>query len=314
MRSLPTFGTALVLCALVTATAFDAADSALFPSEFLPLEETPGLPYEEDFDLWDDSLPVTDTSDFQELPLNLGTMAFNEPHSIVNEIKLPLGLDLFYEDLEVNSIIEWPLDPETMALIGPSSIWDETTSPPDLSLFYEDPDDNILTGFPWDSDTVASTEPPSNWDETSSPLGVNWLYEDPEEDLFAEKLRSDLLELAYCSASEDISAIGKKARFRRRDAPAECKAPTQEPPPTTPPTGGRKPVQSPSWDFNPWRVFQKVRAAEKNPDHNTFCHVYTDGQYPWGVCPNRLSDVRRIVGIPDHWKIYYPQIGKLIDV
>lgn len=154
-----------------------------------------------------------------------------------------------------------------------------------------------------DDDLFQNSGTPLPLDQTGPPLALttlpeNTYFPDPLEDLFQDTNSNNIplfddasfdnFELAGCSASEYLPAIGK-SRFRRRDDPKSC-ANTMTPPAAadTLPGGASDTIPGSTSDRNsPPRSGALARALTVE-DKNSFCATYTQGELPWGLCSSGI--------------------------
>ncbi len=142
------------------------------------------------------------------------------------------------------------------------------------------PDD--LESHPTDSSDVFQ------WDWESSIPHLS------AEDEIVYSPLDDPFELADCSASEEFPIMSRKNRARRQDDPAVCKPPTAvDETPSTDEKIGESPrdrrylpdVLEKNFESNPtdWKAVTNKLWGTQNP----FCHLYTAGVLPYGVCSSQ---------------------------
>ena len=234
------------------------------------------------------SSPLSDDSLIQDTKLLLDPaeqLSHTQPSALLAQGRLPEGSNIYSED--VSGLTTLPLDPTGLSSSDPpgslfdqpTSLFDVTTLPDGSGSYLSDASDSLF------EDDVHTQ---------NDKVDLNSLLDDT--------LLSDSFEVADCSRSESLPAMGRKSRVRRLDGSGTCVNPS-----TTPPTAVDEPSGSVSDKPVDLRdllrlldspIFMEMsRQSKKDKDNNQYCFLYTDGNLPWGVCSSgRPDDQRKVIG------------------
>lgn len=110
-------------------------------------------------------------------------------------------------------------------------------------------------------------------------------------------------QLAACSASSDLTLVGKKSRLRRGQKPQSCPNsasgvgnPADEPGDSTDADDFAQLINN---LLDPESIEMLLRAAAKPNEENLYCYLRTKGEYPIGVCSSAdAGDVTSYSTIP----------------